>query len=64
MRKRTRATGPELLRTGCRGTEKREHMTTTALAAPGPAIPVISGTGNLSAYLAEIRKFPMLQPDE
>jgi RNA polymerase sigma-32 factor len=39
-------------------------MTTTALAAPGPAIPVIGGTGNLSAYLAEIRKFPMLKPDE
>ena len=39
-------------------------MTTTALAAPVPAIPVIGGTGNLSAYLAEIRKFPMLKPDE
>ncbi len=39
-------------------------MTTTALAAPGPAIPIIGATGNLSAYLAEIRKFPMLKPDE
>jgi RNA polymerase sigma-32 factor len=39
-------------------------MTTTALAAPLPAIPAIGGAGNLSAYLAEIRKFPMLKPDE
>jgi RNA polymerase sigma-32 factor len=39
-------------------------MATTALAAPLPAIPAIGGGGNLSAYLAEIRKFPMLQPDE
>jgi RNA polymerase sigma-32 factor len=39
-------------------------MATTAVAAPLPAIPVIGGGGNLSAYLAEIRKFPMLQPDE
>ena len=39
-------------------------MTTTALAAPLPAIPAIGGGGNLSSYLAEIRKFPMLKPDE
>ena len=39
-------------------------MATTAVAASLPTIPVIGGTGNLSAYLAEIRKFPMLQPDE
>ena len=39
-------------------------MTTTAVAAPFSAIPAIGGGGNLSAYLAEIRKFPMLQPDE
>src|SRR5678815_5519523 len=39
-------------------------MTTTALAAPFSAIPAIGGGGNLSAYLAEIRKFPMLKPDE
>jgi len=39
-------------------------MSTTALAAPSPAIPAIGGAGNLSAYLAEIRKFPMLKPDE
>jgi RNA polymerase sigma-32 factor len=42
----------------------RDNMATTAVAAPLPAIPVIGGGGNLSAYLAEIRKFPMLQPDE
>jgi RNA polymerase sigma-32 factor len=29
-----------------------------------PAIPAIGGAGNLSAYLAEIRKFPMLAPDQ
>jgi len=39
-------------------------MTTTAVAAPFASIPAIGGGGNLSAYLAEIRKFPMLQPDE
>ena len=39
-------------------------MTTAAIAANLPAMPVIGGAGNLSAYLAEIRKFPMLQPDE
>jgi len=39
-------------------------MASTAVAASLPAMPVIGGTGNLSAYLAEIRKFPMLQPDE
>jgi hypothetical protein len=39
-------------------------MTTTALAAPLAAIPAIGGGGNLSSYLAEIRKFPMLKPDE
>jgi len=39
-------------------------MTTATLAANLPAVPVIGGAGNLSAYLAEIRKFPMLQPDE
>ena len=39
-------------------------MTTTAIAAPFQAIPAIGGGGNLSAYLAEIRKFPMLQPNE
>jgi RNA polymerase sigma-32 factor len=39
-------------------------MTTTAVAAPLAAIPAIGGGGNLSSYLAEIRKFPMLKPDE
>ena len=40
-------------------------MATTAVAAAAyPAIPAIGGGGNLSAYLAEIRKFPMLRPDE
>ena len=39
-------------------------MATTALAAPAPAIPAIGGGGNLSSYLSEIRKFPMLKPDE
>jgi RNA polymerase sigma-32 factor len=29
-----------------------------------PAIPAIGGAGNLSAYLAEIRKFPMLAADQ
>ncbi|MCW5773177.1 MAG: RNA polymerase sigma factor RpoH [Rhodospirillaceae bacterium] len=41
-------------------------MATTAVAARAalPAIPAIGGGGNLSSYLTEIRKFPMLQPDE
>lgn len=39
-------------------------MASTAIAAPPPAIPAIGGGGNLSAYLAEIRKFPMLEPNE
>ena len=29
-----------------------------------PSVPVISSEGNLSRYLQEIRKFPMLAPDE
>jgi RNA polymerase sigma-32 factor len=29
-----------------------------------PAVPALSGEGNLSRYLAEIRKFPMLAADE
>src|SRR3546814_747397 len=29
-----------------------------------PAIPVISPEGNLQRYLAQIRKFPMLEPEE
>ena len=32
--------------------------------APVPAIPSISSEGNLSRYLSEIRKFPMLEADE
>jgi len=32
--------------------------------APVPAIPSISSEGNLSRYLSDIRKFPMLEPDE
>src|SRR2546428_11013706 len=28
------------------------------------SVPSISGEGNLSRYLQEIRKFPMLEPDE
>jgi len=39
-------------------------MASTAVAAASPSIPIIGGAGNLSAYLSEIRKFPMLQPDE
>jgi RNA polymerase sigma-32 factor len=41
-------------------------MATTAVAPLNrlPAIPSTGGVGGLSAYLAEIRKFPMLQPDE
>jgi RNA polymerase sigma-32 factor len=41
-------------------------MATTAVAAINrlPAIPTTGGVGGLAAYLAEIRKFPMLQPDE
>jgi RNA polymerase sigma-32 factor len=27
-------------------------------------LPVLSGEGNLSRYLQEIRKFPMLEPEE
>src|SRR3954468_16940556 len=29
-----------------------------------PSVPVISAEGNLSRYLQEIRKFPMLAPEE
>ena len=32
--------------------------------APDPAIPSISSEGNLSRYLSDIRKFPMLEPNE
>ena len=28
------------------------------------SVPSISGEGNLTRYLQEIRKFPMLEPDE
>jgi len=29
-----------------------------------PSVPVISSEGNLSRYLQEIRKFPMLEPEQ
>ena len=29
-----------------------------------PSVPVMSAEGNLSRYLQEIRKFPMLEPQE
>ena len=29
-----------------------------------PSVPVLSAEGNLSRYLQEIRKFPMLEPNE
>lgn len=34
------------------------------MAASVPAIPVVSSESSLSRYLQEIRKFPMLEPDE
>ena len=34
------------------------------MATTLPSIPVISAEGNLSRYLQEIRKFPMLEPNE
>ncbi len=40
-------------------------MTSTAVSTLGPALPIpgLAG-GNIAAYLNEIRKFPMLAPDE
>ena len=37
---------------------------TTTLPSIPPSIPVISPEGNLSRYLREIRRFPMLEPEE
>ncbi|MGI9388221.1 MAG: RNA polymerase sigma factor RpoH [Methyloligellaceae bacterium] len=40
-------------------------MTSTATAlATIPNVPSVGGEGNLSGYLQQIRKFPMLEPDE
>ncbi len=37
---------------------------TTKMANPGGNLPVLAGENGLQRYLQEIRKFPMLQPDE
>ena len=34
------------------------------MASSGNTLPTISVEGNLSRYLQEIRKFPMLEPEE
>ena len=48
------------------GPEKDEdaRMTDAALPATLPAIPSVGPDGNLSGYLSQIRKFPMLEPEQ
>ena len=48
--------GPEM--------DEGTKMTKMALTATMPSIPSIGSEGNLSGYLSQIRKFPMLEPQE
>ncbi len=46
------------------GKQGGTKMAASTAIATLPAIPSVGRDGNLSAYLAQIRKFPMLEPEE
>ena len=46
------------------GRKQGEAKPMAASAAPVPAVPQLDPESNLSRYLQEIRKFPLLEPDE
>ena len=54
---------PETSDTNMDDTDASMTSTATALATI-PNVPSVGGEGNLSGYLQQIRKFPMLEPDE